>query len=115
MNLKGTAAVIHAFTIALLASSANASTNDPNANKTLSPYFFVEGGDAFIDRMPLESTSASIVVSGVIAEVTVRQRYVNRGARPIHAKYVFPGSTRAAVNGMRFTLGDQVILPSSFA
>jgi Ca-activated chloride channel family protein len=42
----------------------------------------------------------------VIADVTVRQVYENRGTRPIHARYVFPASTRAAVYGMTMTVGD---------
>src|SRR4029079_7715371 len=44
--------------------------------------------------------------TGVIADVTVRQVYENRGTRPIHARYVFPASTRAAVYGMTMTVGD---------
>ena len=42
----------------------------------------------------------------MIADVTVRQVYENRGTRPIHARYVFPASTRAAVYGMTMTVGD---------
>src|SRR4030095_15784130 len=32
--------------------------------------------------------------------------YENRGTRPIHARYIFPASTRAAVHGMTMTVGD---------
>jgi len=42
----------------------------------------------------------NVKVSGVIADVTVVQTYKNEGQRAIEAKYVFPGSTRAAVHGM---------------
>jgi Ca-activated chloride channel family protein len=83
---------------------------DPTASKTLSPYFFVEDGDPAVDRIPLESTRVDAVISGVIANVRVTQVYVNRGSRPIHAKYVFPGSTRAAVHGMTMTVGDQRVV-----
>ncbi len=38
--------------------------------------------------------------------MTVRQIYENRGTRPIHARYVFPASTRAAVYGMTMTVGN---------
>jgi Ca-activated chloride channel family protein len=72
----------------------------------LSPYFFVEGGDPAIDRLPLKDTRVDVAIAGVIADVTVRQVYENRGARPIHARYVFPASTRAAVYGMTMTVGD---------
>jgi Ca-activated chloride channel family protein len=72
----------------------------------LSPYFFVEGGDTAIDRLPLTDTRVAVAIAGVIAAVTVRQVYENRGTRPIHARYVFPASTRAAVYGMTMTVGD---------
>lgn len=73
--------------------------------KTLSPYFFIGGGDPNVDRLPLKSTDVNVKVAGVIADVTVTQRYKNEGTRPIEAKYVFPASTRAAVYGMRMTVG----------
>jgi Ca-activated chloride channel family protein len=81
----------------------------PAFEKTLSPYFVVEGGDPSVDRMPLESTKVDAKVTGVIAEVKVRQRYKNAGTRPINAVYVFPASTRAAVHGMTMRVGDAVI------
>ena len=78
-------------------------------DKTLSPYFFVEG-DPSIDHMPLKDTNVEINVSGIIADVAIRQTYRNDGARPINARYVFPASTRAAVYAMRMKIGDQVII-----
>jgi Ca-activated chloride channel family protein len=94
------------LTFTLTPWSAAAQPERPPANKTLSPYFFVEGGDPDIDRLPLKDTRVDIAITGVIADVTVRQIYENRGQRPIHARYVFPGSTRAAVYGMTMTVGD---------
>jgi Ca-activated chloride channel family protein len=75
-------------------------------DKTLSPYFFVEGGDPDLDRLPLKDTRVDVAIAGVIADVTVRQVYENRGQRPLHARYIFPASTRAAVSGMTMTIGD---------
>ena len=75
-------------------------------DKTLSPYFFVVNGDPAVDRLPLKQTHVNVAVAGVIADVTVRQVYENRGTRPIHARYVFPASTRAAVYGMTMTVGN---------
>jgi Ca-activated chloride channel family protein len=83
-----------------------AQTDRAADDKTLSPYFFVEGGDPGIDRLPLKQTKVDVAVTGVIADVTVRQIYENRGSRPIHARYVFPASTRAAVYGMTMTVGN---------
>jgi Ca-activated chloride channel family protein len=78
-------------------------------DKTLSPYFFVQG-DPNVDRLPLKDTRVEINVSGIIADVTVLQTYRNEGSRPINARYVFPASTRAAVYAMRMQIGDQVIV-----
>ncbi len=84
-------------------------SEETQEDKTLSPYFFVQG-DPNLDRLPLKDTSVQIDVSGVIADVTVVQTYRNEGSRPINARYVFPASTRAAVYGMRMRIGDQVIV-----
>ena len=92
-----------------LAVALPASATEPPENKTLSPYFHVENGDPDVDRLPLAKTAIAVKVSGVIADVTVRQTYKNDGSRPINAKYVFPASTRAAVHGMTMTVGGHVI------
>jgi Ca-activated chloride channel family protein len=78
-------------------------------DKTLSPYFFVESDGHDIDRLPLKSTSADVDIAGVIADVRVTQVYKNEGSKPIEAVYVFPASTRAAVYGMKMTIGERVI------
>jgi Ca-activated chloride channel family protein len=78
-------------------------------DKTLAPYFFVNG-DPDLDRLPLKDTKVEIDVSGVIADVKVVQTYRNEGSRPINASYVFPASTRAAVYSMRMRIGEQVIV-----
>jgi Ca-activated chloride channel family protein len=77
--------------------------------KTESPYFFVKSDDPAIDALPLKSTEVDVKVSGVIADVTVTQTYRNEGTRAIEAKYVFPGSTRAAVGGLNVRLADRLI------
>lgn len=82
---------------------------EDSPERTLSPYFFVEGGDPAVDRLPLLGTSATANVAGVIADVTVRQTYKNDGRRPIHARYVFPASTRAAVHGLSMTIGNEIV------
>jgi Ca-activated chloride channel family protein len=78
--------------------------------KTLSPYFQVEGGDPRVDALPLLKTRVEVTVSGTIAAVTVRQTYKNDGKRPINARYVFPASTRAAVHGMKMRLDGREII-----
>ena len=95
-----------ACTLLLTPFGAFAQGDRAAADKTLSPYFFVEGGDPAIDRLPLKDTRVDVAITGVIADVTVRQVYENRGARPIHTRYVFPASTRAAVYGLTMTVGN---------
>jgi len=95
--------------IALVVVNGPAAAQTTDEDKTLSPYFFVQG-DPKVDRLPLKDTSVDIAVSGVIADVTVRQTYRNEGSRPINARYVFPASTRAAVYAMQMHIGDQVIV-----
>ena len=93
-------AIVVAFT------SSYAQTQE---DKTLAPYFVVQG-DPNIDQLPLKDTRVAITVSGVIADVTVRQIYRNEGSRPINASYVFPASTRAAVYAMRMQIGNEIIV-----
>jgi Ca-activated chloride channel family protein len=84
--------------------------DDKPPEKVLSPYFFVEGNETKVDSFPLSSTSVTADISGTIAKVVVTQVYENRGATPIHARYVFPGSTRAAVHGMRIRVGNKAVV-----
>jgi Ca-activated chloride channel homolog len=79
-------------------------------DKTLSPYFFVMSEDTTLDQLPLKSTSVDVVISGVIADVTVRQMYCNEGEKTLEAIYVFPSSTRAAVYHMQMEVGNRILL-----
>lgn len=81
-----------------------------NADKTLSPYFLVKSDDPGADQLPLKSTGADVDIAGVIADVRVTQVYQNEGDRPLEAIYVFPASTRAAVYGMKMTIGERTIV-----
>lgn len=77
---------------------------------TLSPYFWVKIGDSAVDQLPLKSTLVKASIAGVIADVRVTQVYKNQGQKPLEAIYVFPGSTRAAVYGMKMTIGERTIV-----
>jgi Ca-activated chloride channel family protein len=93
----------------VLPGSAAHARPEPAEDRTLSPCFFVKSDDPAMDRFPLKSTSASVRISGVIADVIVTQLYRNEGKKPLEAIYVFPASTRAAVCGMKMTIGKRVI------
>src|SRR5262245_265833 len=75
-----------------------------------SPYFLLEKGDGSVESFPLKSTQTRVNINGVIADVVVTQTYANEGLVPIHAQYVFPGSTRSAVHGMSITVDDERVV-----
>jgi Ca-activated chloride channel family protein len=97
--------------LAAIISAANPSYAQPekDADQTLSPYFLVKSHDSDVDRLPLKSTQAHVSISGVIADVTVTQVYKNEGHKPLEAVYVFPASTRAAIYGMKMTIGERTL------
>ena len=95
--------------VAIVFTCGFAQRPEDQEDKTLAPYFVVKG-DPGVDQLPLKDTRVDISVSGVIADVKVRQIYRNEGSRPINASYVFPASTRAAVYAMRMQIGNEIIV-----
>lgn len=83
--------------------------NGAEEDKTLSPYFVVISENPEVDNLPLKETSVKADIVGVIADVTVKQVYVNSGKNALEAIYTFPLSTKAAVYGMKMTIGTRVI------
>ena len=45
------------------------------SERTLTPYFFVEGGENSGEQFPLLGTQVDAAIGGVIAKVTVRQQW----------------------------------------
>jgi Ca-activated chloride channel family protein len=93
----------------LFSSALSHAQQSASEDKTLSPYFFVRSDTPGPDRMPLKSTAADVNIVGVIADVKVTQVYRNEGKRTLEAVYVFPASTRAAVYGMKMTIGKRIV------
>ena len=93
----------------LLAGSVAFGQSETDEGKTLSPYFLVKSDDPEVDQLPLKSTSSHVNISGVIADVQVTQVYKNEGQKALEAIYIFPASTRAAVYGMKMTIGERTI------
>lgn len=79
-------------------------------DKNLSPYFLITTPDTGVDQFALKDTRAEVSIAGVIADVKVTQVYQNHGQKPLEAIYVFPASTRAAVYGMKMTIGERTIV-----
>ncbi len=74
-----------------------------------SPFFIVKTDDNnSTAQLPLIHTEANVTIAGVIADVKVRQVYVNSGSVPIEAIYVFPGTSKSAVYGMQMQIGDRL-------
>ncbi|MCA9517042.1 MAG: VWA domain-containing protein, partial [Myxococcales bacterium] len=95
---------------AAAAAPAGATPEKQDLDRTGSPYFVVKGGSGDTDTMPLESTKADVHIAGTIASVKVTQVYKNDGKDTLEAIYVFPGSTKSAVFGMRMTIGERTIV-----
>jgi Ca-activated chloride channel homolog len=104
------------FTVLLLgyltASTQPSVLNKPENNKDNceSPYFLVLAEQGETEQLPLKSTNVDVNISGVIADVNVKQTYSNTGIKPIEAIYVFPASTRAAVYKMVMKVNDREII-----
>ncbi|MGD9835109.1 MAG: VIT domain-containing protein [Piscinibacter sp.] len=96
------------WAFALTVAWSPAFADDAQAPRAEGPYFAV-AGDPSVDALPLKSTKVDVRIAGVIADVTVTQRYRNEGQRPIEARYVFPGSTHAAVHAMQVRLAGRVL------
>lgn len=80
--------------------SSYANSQKESEEKNLSPYFLVLTTEGDMAQLPLKSTKVEVDISGVIADVNVKQVYTNTGKSTIEAIYVFPASTRAAVYDM---------------
>lgn len=77
--------------------------------ESLAPRLWIPDGDPATDVLPLKASHADIRINGPIAEVTVTQHYRNAGQRAINARYVFPGSTHAAVHGLTMKIGARIV------
>jgi len=65
-------------------------------------------GDVTI-QAPLLQTEAEMNISGMLARVTVRQRFRNPGTDWVEGSYVFPLPEAAAVDRMRLRIGERLI------
>ena len=109
MILKKKLCIIVILAVMLMTSAVSYAQQKTNVDKTLSPYFLIKSRDPDVDRLPLKSTHAEVHISGVIADVNVTQVYKNEGKKTLEAVYVFPASTKAAVYGMKMTIGERTI------
>ena len=97
------------FAALLIVAWSPALAGDTEAVPAEGPYFQVTSDDPSIDRLPLKGTRVQARIAGTVADVRVVQTYRNEGSRTIEARYVFPGSTQAAVHGMTVRIGERVL------
>ncbi len=103
-RLRRLCTVLALVSVFILPLSISRAAGEPESPR--SPYFAAEG-DSGLDLFPMKDSKVSVRLNGVIVSVHVRQHYRNEGKAPINARYIFPGSTRAAVNAMTMTIGDR--------
>ncbi|HZD74000.1 MAG TPA: VIT domain-containing protein, partial [Actinomycetota bacterium] len=60
-------------------------------------------------NLPLESLGVHARITGLLAEVTLTQTFVNHFDLPLEATYVFPLPDRAAVTEFRMEIGERVV------
>jgi Ca-activated chloride channel homolog len=97
------------FAALLIVAWSPALAADSETSPAEGPYFHIASDDPTLDRLPLKSTRVEARVAGTVADVRVTQVYRNEGSRTIEARYVFPGSTQAAVHGMVVRIGERVL------
>ncbi len=95
--------------LAAFLATAHAEPGCGDCGQSLAPRLWIPDGDPALDQLPLKSSHAEVRINGPIAQVVVTQHYQNTGSRPINARYVFPGSTRAAVHGLTMKVGERLI------
>jgi len=89
--------------------SVRAQKDEWSVNKTLSPYFVVFSDNPETDQLPLKENRVKASIIGAIADVNVRQVFVNNGKNALEAIYTFPMSVHAAVYGMQMTIGGRTV------
>lgn len=109
-KMKWFCIVVAAVVLFSLSSTAFGDKPDSAADdKTLAPYFFIEGGESSAEQFPLKETQVTANISGAVADIYVVQTYSNDGTWPINANYVFPASNRVSVHGMKMEIGDKSV------
>ena len=84
--------------------------NTTEAGVSGSPYLMIIKEIPTKTDVQLTKTDVDVNVSGVIADVTVRQYYKSVSDQVLEAVYVFPASVHAAVYSMKMKIGSREII-----
>ena len=79
-------------------------------DKSFSPFMYAYsmGEDAKVN-LPLKETNVEVYIAGIIADVVVKQVFVNNSSDVIESVYVFPGSSQSAVYAMNMQIGKRTL------
>jgi Ca-activated chloride channel family protein len=84
--------------------------NTTEAGVSGSPYLIIIKDSPKKADVELTKTDVDVNISGVIADVTVRQYYKSTSDQVLEAVYVFPASVHAAVYSMKMKIGSREIM-----
>lgn len=62
-----------------------------------------------LQTLPMASSQYRVQIDGNVANVRLRQTFVNEHDEPVHARYLFPLNKTAAVHRMRMRVGNEEI------
>ncbi len=75
------------------------------------PYFQCQVPDrSGISYLPLQDYSVDVKIAGIIADVQLKQTFVNSFNTPLEVTYVFPGSVNSAVYGLEMKIGERTVV-----
>lgn len=70
---------------------------------------FREAGQSTYFQAPTLATDVNMNISGMVAQVSVKQQFTNPGSIPVNGVYVFPLPENAAVFGLKMHIGERVV------
>lgn len=74
-----------------------------------SPRMIINSDAPDIDSLLLESTVINAKISGIIADITIQQKYVYKGSNILDGALLMPGSQSITIHGCTVKIGNQTI------
>lgn len=91
--------------------SVHSHATQPDYDEVSTGTLYLQDQSTYFDA-PLLTSSVRMTITGIVAKVTLEQTFSNDGASWVEGTYVFPLPDNAAVNAMRITVGEKVIVGS---
>lgn len=74
-----------------------------------SPRMIINSDAPDIDSLLLESTVINAKISGIIADITIQQKYVYKGSSILDGALLMPGDPSITIHGCTVKIGNQTI------